>query len=493
MGDSPPSTRCRQHCSATEATPPTQPAQRGPLVVRVGDEVDLVVGERSVSLHVTGILGDEGPASVLDGGFVLMDIAAAQWAVGRLGRVDRVDVRLGDGIDVARAERSIASRLPAGITVRRPSSRGAEVERMLRAFQFNLTALSLIALIVGLFLVYNTVSVSVITRRGEIGMLRTLGVTRRAVVGLFLGEAGAPVLDVRPVRGTRGQVSHLLRIAREVEIVFGARTGIPDVLPPAVGQVLHPAAQGGDDRAFPVQERSGRGGLAPHRRHEARALDGIGNLDPGDVEQRGHQVHEFHQFVPYLAALPARVRRWPEHEGDARGTFEGVALADPLVVAQHLAVIGDEHHDGVERQGGQDTADLVVDVVDRAVVAGPVLPHEFGCERRPPRRHRQPALGLVAKMRFLRGTSFDPFGHTAERRRERRLIKEYFETVEELLAGLRPENLGLAVEIASIPEAIRGYGHVKARAVEDAESERAALLERWRARGGGETARARAA
>jgi len=96
-------------------------------------------------------------------------------------------------------------------------------------------------------------------------------------------------------------------------------------------------------------------------------------------------------------------------------------------------------------------------------------------------------------MRFLRGTSFDPFGHTAERRRERRLIKEYFETVEELLAGLRPENLGLAVEIASIPEAIRGYGHVKARAVEDAESERAALLERWRARGGGETARARAA
>ncbi len=162
--------------------------------LRVGDEVGLVVGERSVSLRVTGILGDEGPASVLDGSLVLMDIAAAQWAVGRLGRLDRVDVRLADGIDVAEAERDIASRAPAGITVRRPSSRGAEVERMLRAFQFNLTALSLIALLVGLFLVYNTVSVSVITRRGEIGMLRTLGVTRRAVVGLFLGEAGALAL-----------------------------------------------------------------------------------------------------------------------------------------------------------------------------------------------------------------------------------------------------------------------------------------------------------
>ena len=157
----------------------------------VGDRVGLVAGERTVALRVTGILGDEGPASVVDGAFALMDIAAAQWAVGRLGRVDRVDVRLADGVDVAQVEREIASRLPAGITVRRPSSRGAEVERMLRAFQFNLTALSLIALLVGLFLVYNTVSVAVITRRNEIGLLRTLGVTRRAVVGLFLGEAAA--------------------------------------------------------------------------------------------------------------------------------------------------------------------------------------------------------------------------------------------------------------------------------------------------------------
>ena len=103
------------------------------------------------------------------------------------------------------------------------------------------------------------------------------------------------------------------------------------------------------------------------------------------------------------------------------------------------------------------------------------------------------ALGLVAKMRFLRGTPFDPFGHTAERRRERRLIEEYFTTVDELLAGLRAENLGLAVEIASVPETIRGYGHVKARAVEAAESEKAALLQRWRAGDGGEVDRARAA
>ena len=102
------------------------------------------------------------------------------------------------------------------------------------------------------------------------------------------------------------------------------------------------------------------------------------------------------------------------------------------------------------------------------------------------------ALGLVAKLRFLRGTPFDPFGRTAERRMERRLIEEYFETVEELLAGLRPGNLGLAVEVASVPELIRGYGHVKQRNLAEAEAARTALMERWRT-GSGEAAQARAA
>ena len=160
----------------------------------VGGRVELLVGERTVPLRVTGVLGDDGPARVLDGNFALMDIAAAQWAVGGLGRVDRVDVRLSDGDDVASAERAIAARLPEGLAVGRPARRGEHVERMLRAFHFNLTALSFIALLVGLFLVYNTVSVSVITRRAEVGMLRTVGATRRVIVSLFLGEAAAMAL-----------------------------------------------------------------------------------------------------------------------------------------------------------------------------------------------------------------------------------------------------------------------------------------------------------
>ena len=67
----------------------------------------------------------KGPAKLLDGNFLLMDLAAAQWAFERLGRVDRIDMTLADGVDIAAAERAIAARLPTGLTVQRPSRRGA--------------------------------------------------------------------------------------------------------------------------------------------------------------------------------------------------------------------------------------------------------------------------------------------------------------------------------------------------------------------------------
>lgn len=154
-----------------------------------GAALTLVIGDRERPFTVRGLLRDEGPARLLDGNLVLMDIAAAQWAFDRLGHVDRVDVQLRDPATIDTAEREIASRLPEGLSAQRPSRRGAQVERMLAAFHLNLNALSWVALLVGLFLVYNTVSTSVIVRREEIGTLRALGVTSRAVLALFLGEA----------------------------------------------------------------------------------------------------------------------------------------------------------------------------------------------------------------------------------------------------------------------------------------------------------------
>ncbi len=157
----------------------------------VGAPVRLVVGGAAHDMVVRGLLLDEGPARVVDGRLALLDIAAAQWRFDGLGRVDRVEVRLFDAAAIDDVERAVAARLPAGLRVQRPAQRGRQVERMLAAFHFNLTALSWIALIVGLFLVYNTVAAAVIARRTEIGVLRALGAPRRRVLGLFLGEAAA--------------------------------------------------------------------------------------------------------------------------------------------------------------------------------------------------------------------------------------------------------------------------------------------------------------
>lgn len=155
-----------------------------------GSGLVLDIGDRREALTVRGLLLDRGPARALNGTFALMDIAAAQWLLGRLGRIDRVDLRLKPEISIDRAEAAIGARLPEGLTVQRPSRRGRQVEKMLEAFHFNLTALSHIALLVGLFLIYNTVSLSVITRRREVGILRAVGGSRRQVAGLFLAEAG---------------------------------------------------------------------------------------------------------------------------------------------------------------------------------------------------------------------------------------------------------------------------------------------------------------
>ena len=90
------------------------------------------------------------------------------------------------------------------------------------------------------------------------------------------------------------------------------------------------------------------------------------------------------------------------------------------------------------------------------------------------------AFRLLAKLRFLRGGAFDVFGYTAERRMERALIEEYFATVEELVTKLDRGNASVAVEIASIPEHIRGYGHIKEASLEKAKAQRQQLLAAWR-------------
>jgi indolepyruvate ferredoxin oxidoreductase len=90
------------------------------------------------------------------------------------------------------------------------------------------------------------------------------------------------------------------------------------------------------------------------------------------------------------------------------------------------------------------------------------------------------AFRLLKKLKFLRGGAFDIFGRTAERRMERQLIVDYRTTIEELLGTLSLGNHALAVEIARVPEFIRGYGHVKEAQLAAAKAKEAQLLAQWR-------------
>jgi indolepyruvate ferredoxin oxidoreductase len=101
-----------------------------------------------------------------------------------------------------------------------------------------------------------------------------------------------------------------------------------------------------------------------------------------------------------------------------------------------------------------------------------------------------PVFKVLSSMRFLRGTALDPFGYTEERRTERALVREYEATVERLLARLTAQNHALAVQLASIPDEIRGFGHIKARSIDPARKKRDELLERFESGRGAERAAA---
>jgi indolepyruvate ferredoxin oxidoreductase len=90
-------------------------------------------------------------------------------------------------------------------------------------------------------------------------------------------------------------------------------------------------------------------------------------------------------------------------------------------------------------------------------------------------------FGLLARLKGLRGTAFDIFGHTAERKAERKLIADYEAMLDEVLAGLTPDNHAVAIGLAAIPEKVRGFGHIKMRHLVAAKADEVALLDQFRA------------
>ncbi len=158
--------------------------------LKKGTTLPLIFGSKKVTLTITNLLKMEGPAKSLEGNFGLMDIASAQEALEKVGLIDRIDLIVEKSVDLDAVERDLKKVIPPGTEIRRPETRSGQIEKMVSAFHLNLTALSLISLIVGMFLIYNAISTSVIQRRREIGILRSIGVTRSQVLSLLIGEAG---------------------------------------------------------------------------------------------------------------------------------------------------------------------------------------------------------------------------------------------------------------------------------------------------------------
>jgi putative ABC transport system permease protein len=155
--------------------------------LRAGDTLTVLASGRPEPLVVRHVLGGDELDQALGGSVVIVDIATAQDLFRRDGRIDRVDL-LVSARDRDRVRDALRRRLPADLDVDLPRGRTRQVENMVKAFDLNLTALSFIALFVATSLIVNAVALSVLRWRRTIGVLRAVGVTRRGVVALFLGE-----------------------------------------------------------------------------------------------------------------------------------------------------------------------------------------------------------------------------------------------------------------------------------------------------------------
>ena len=149
--------------------------------VRVGGQIVVTANGLAVPLRVAGVLagGDDAPA------IAVMDIAAAQWRFGRLGRIDRIDLAL---TDRPAAEAALRAILPPTAIVSTPAAQNLAGDALSRAYRFNLDMLALVALLTGGFLVYSAQSLSVVRRQRAFALLRTLGMARSGVIAAVVGE-----------------------------------------------------------------------------------------------------------------------------------------------------------------------------------------------------------------------------------------------------------------------------------------------------------------
>jgi putative ABC transport system permease protein len=215
------------------------------LGLAVGDPLTVRVAGTRRTLTVAGILdpADRTSAQALDA-LLVTDIATAQEIFGATGRLSRIDLIVGDD-DAGRALLArIARSLPPGVELVAAGARGGAAAQMIRAFQWNLTALSLLALVVGMFLIYQTTAFSVVQRRPLIGSLRAIGVTRAEIFAqvmteaLVIGAAGTAAGLLLGLAMARGLLGLVTRTINDLYFVLSVRDVALDPLALSKGVLL---------------------------------------------------------------------------------------------------------------------------------------------------------------------------------------------------------------------------------------------------------------
>ncbi len=178
------------------------------LTVAPGDTLAFQSGLSQVEFRVAGLLAEATAGQRL----AVIDIAAAQQRFNRLGKLTRIDLRLWRGLAVERGRAARGLLLPAGTYLEAPQTTEASMAAMTRAYRVNLNVLALVALFTGGLLVFSAQALSVVRRRAQLALLRVLGVTRRGLVLLLLGEAA--------VIGALGGLAGLLLGAVTAQVVL---------------------------------------------------------------------------------------------------------------------------------------------------------------------------------------------------------------------------------------------------------------------------------
>jgi putative ABC transport system permease protein len=157
--------------------------------LKEGDRLPLYTQRGRQDFTVRGFFRTSGASVVFGGNIALMDLYAAQSAFDRVDKLDRIDIMTEPGISVETVEQDLRSRLPVGLEIARPDRRGQGLEKAVSAMRLGLFIMSLLALMVGVFIIFNSLSVSVNQRWKEIGILRAVGVEASRVQQMFLFEA----------------------------------------------------------------------------------------------------------------------------------------------------------------------------------------------------------------------------------------------------------------------------------------------------------------